>query len=203
MGWMRWAAGVGLALAVLAAPAWGMQPVKPDVLESRGYFGPGPRGGARELVVQSQKVEWWPAELPGTSRRVRAIVSRYVPGARQVVHVIRVEEHYLEQGPRDYYGVEDGAGAVMELSAHRLEVGACEQGCGLRRHLEVFEIRLPAEALGLAAGREYCLRFLARRGDPMLGGELRWCVTGTQMAAHLRGLEGEARFNRVSLPPLR
>ncbi len=204
MGWMRWVAGLGLVLAVLAAgPARGMQPPAPDTLDSRGHFGPGPDGRGRELVVRSQKVAWWPAELPGTSRRVLAIVSRFVPGARQATHAIRIEEHYLEAGPRDYYAVEDDAGRVVELSAHRLEVGACEGGCGLRRHTELYEVALPAAALRLARGDEYCLRFLARRGDPMLGGELRWCVTGAQMAAHLRAFEGEARFHRVALPALR
>lgn len=204
MAWVQWAAGLGVALAVLAAaPAWGMQPPVPDVLDSRGQFGQPPGGGARELTVRSQKVEWWPAELPGTSRRVRAIVSRFVPGAGRVTHAIRVEEHYLEQGPRDYYGAEDDSGRVTELSAHRLSVGECDLGCGLRRHLEVYEVPVPAAALRLTPGQTYCLRFLAKRGDPMLGGELRWCVTGAQMAAHLRAFEGEARFNRVALPPVR
>jgi hypothetical protein len=200
MGWRRWAAGLVLAAGLAAAPAWGSQPPVPDVLDSRGHFGAPPGGGARELRVESRKLSWWPAELPGTSRRVLAVVSRFVPGARQATHAIRVEEHYLEAGPRDYYGAENGAGVVMELSAHRLDVGACEQACGLRRHLEMYEVALPAAALRLEPGQAFCLRFLARRGDPMLGGELRWCVTGAQMAAHLREFEGEARFHRVALP---
>lgn len=204
MGWMRWVVGMALAAAVLGAgPARGMQPPPSDMLDIRGYFGPGPDGGARALVVQSRKVQWWPAELPGTSRRVMAVVSRFVPGSRTVLHAIQVEEHYLEQEPRAYYGVETDAGVVAELSAHRISVGECDGGCGMRRRMEVFEAALPAAALRLVPGQAYCLTFLAKRGDPMLGGVLRWCVTATQMEAHLRALEGEARFHRVVLPPVR
>jgi hypothetical protein len=149
---MRWAVGLIVAASVWALPAWGSQPVRPEVLESRGYFGSGPEGGPRTLTVLSQRVEWWPAELPGTTRRVRAVVSRFVPGAARVTHAIRIEEHYFEAEPRGYYGVEDGAGLVAELSAHRLDTGECAAPCGLRRHLEVYEVALPAAAAAAGGG---------------------------------------------------
>ncbi len=205
MGWMRVLALVVALVGAGAVPAAGSQPARPEVLDSGGWLGVFQGSTQRQLRVYSRRIETWPPELEGTSRRVREILTRYTPATRRLEHVIRVEERYLERGPREYYGAEvggteDGAGRVVALSAHQLEMGDCPQACGLARYAEVYEVPVPAEVLRLAPGAEYCVRFLARRGDPMLGGVLQWCVTGRQVAAHLRAVEGEARFHRVALP---
>ncbi len=202
-GWGRCLACVVVVLALLATgPARGLQPPGPEVLASNGAWGPVAWEGSiqHQLRVYSRLTRTWPSELQGTSRRVLEILTRYVPATRTLSHVIRVEEVYLEQEARAYFGAEDSTGQVLALSRHRLVVDGCDQGCGLRHHLEEYEVPLPAEALRLAPGEQYCVRFLARQGDRMLGGVLRWCVTGVQMAAHLRAVEGEARFHRLALP---